>query len=70
VDHLAAQGMNWSREEVAVRLRLRSSGSFGWVILLAERGMVVQARIPGRSIIEDSCVAAVLTTEPDKIIQC
>ena len=48
---------------------MRSSGSFQGVILLAERGMVVQARTLVRSVIEDSFVAAALTTEPDKVIQ-
>ncbi len=69
MDHPAAHGSNWSKEAVAVRLLMRSSGSFQGVILLAKRGMAVQARILVRSIIEDSFVAAALTTEPDKVIQ-
>ena len=69
MDHPAAHGSNWSKEAVAVRLLMRSSGSFQGVILLAERGMVVQARTLVRCVIEDSFVAAALTTEPDKVIQ-
>lgn len=69
MDHPVAHGSNWSKEAVALRLLMRSTGSFQGVVLLAERGMVVQARTLVRSIIEDSFVAAALTTEPDKVIQ-
>ena len=68
MDDPAAPGSNWSKEALAVRLLMRSSGSFQGVILMAERGMVVQARTLIRSTLEDSFVAAALTTEPDKII--
>lgn len=69
MENPSAQGMNWSKEAVAVRLLMRSSGSFQGVVLMAERGMVVQAHTLVRSIIEDSFVAGALTTKPDDVIK-
>jgi hypothetical protein len=65
----ATKGTNWSREAVAVRILMRSSGTFQGVILLAERGMVAQSRMLVRSIIEDSFCAAGLVDKPDDIIK-
>ena len=65
----SARRINWSKEAVAVRLLMRSSGSFQGVVVMAERGMVVPARILVRSIIEDSFVAGALTAKPDEVIR-
>ena len=64
----SARGSNWSKEAVAVRLLLRTCGYLHGVVLLAEHGMVVQARTLTRSIIEDSFVAGALITSPDKMV--
>jgi hypothetical protein len=65
----AAKGTNWSRETIAVRILMRSSGSFQGVMLLAERGMIAQSRMLVRSIIEDSFHAAALIDNPDNVIK-
>jgi len=65
----AARGSSWSKEAVAVRLLMRSLGALQGVVMMAERGMVVQARTLVRSIIEDSFVAGALTTKPDEVIK-
>ena len=56
-------------EAVTVRLLMRSSRLFQSVVLMAERGMVVQARTLARSIVEDSFVAGALTTKPDEVFK-
>lgn len=48
---------------------MRASGSLQGVILLLQRGMIVQGRMLVRSIIEDSFCAAALIREPDKVIK-
>ncbi len=63
-----ARGINWSKEAVAVRLLMRSCGSLQGVMLMAKRGMIVQARMLIRAIIEDCFYAGALTTKPDKVI--
>ena len=65
----AAHGGSWSPAAVAVRLLMRTAGTFAAAVLLAERGMAAPARTLVRSIIEDSFVAAALTTRPDEIIK-
>ena len=65
----AAHGSNWSPPTVAVRLLMRTTGSFAAAVLLAERGLAVPSRTLVRSIIEDSFVAAALTTKLDDIVK-
>lgn len=49
----------WNPMAVAVRILLRSCGTFQGVILLTERGMVAEGRTLARSLIENAfCVAA------------
>ena len=62
-------GTNWAKETVAVRLLMRASGSLQGVILLLQRGMIVQGWMLVGSIIEDSFCAAALIREPDKVIK-
>lgn len=60
--------LNWSQKSIATRILLRSSGMLQGAILLAERGMVPEARTLARSLFECSfCVAAVIA-EPEKFI--
>lgn len=68
-DKHTASGSNWSKEAVALRLLMRSACSFQGAILLAERGMVAQARMIVRSIVEDSFFAAALLEKPDDVVQ-
>lgn len=69
VDAEAAHGGNWSKEAVALRLLMRSAGSFQGVILLTEQGMAAQARMMVRSIVEDSFFAAALLEKPSDVVQ-
>ncbi|MBF0560423.1 MAG: hypothetical protein HQL37_00125 [Alphaproteobacteria bacterium] len=54
---------------VAVRVMLRSCGTFQGVILLTERGMVVEGRTLARSLIENAFCVAALLNNPTEFIQ-
>lgn len=53
-----------SPESVAVRLVLRAAGTFQGAVLLAERGLVADARTLVRSCLEDAFALAALITDP------
>lgn len=54
-----------SPESVAVRLVLRAAGTFQGAVLLAERGLVADARTLVRSCLEDAFALAALITDPE-----
>ena len=60
--------LNWSKESLAARILLRSCGLLQGVILLTERGMVVEGRTLTRSLLECSFCVAALLKEPDAFI--
>jgi hypothetical protein len=58
----------WDPKAVAVRLLLRCCGNFQAVILLTERGMVVEGRTLVRSLIEGAFAIAALVNRPSEFI--
>lgn len=57
----AVKTTSMAPEAVAVRVLLRSCGTFQGVILLTERGMIAEGRTLARSLIENAfCIAALL----------
>jgi hypothetical protein len=58
----------WDPKAVAVRLLLRCCGNFQAVILLTERGMVVEGRTLVRSLIECAFAVAALLNKPSEYI--
>jgi hypothetical protein len=59
----------WAPEAVAVRVLLRSCGTFQGVILLTERGMVVEGRMLARSLIENAFCIAALIDNPAALVE-
>lgn len=60
---------SWNPLAVATRVALRSSGTMQGAILMAERGMTVQARTLARSLMEDGFCIAALDSKPDEFIE-
>jgi Family of unknown function (DUF5677) len=58
----------WDPRSVAVRLLLRCCGNFQGVILLTERGMVVEGRTLVRSLTEGAFAVAALVNKPSEYI--
>lgn len=56
-------------QAIAVRVLLRSCGTFQGVILLTERGMVSEGRTLVRNILESTFAIAALHDNPDKFIE-
>lgn len=59
----------WDPKAVAVRVLLRSCGTFQGVILLTEHGMVAESRTLARSLIEDAFAIAALHDAPDTFLK-
>ena len=69
IKHSDVRNSNWSPEALAIRLLMRSLTTLQGVIVLAERGMIVQARTLARTIVEDSFFSAALTTQPNDVVR-
>jgi hypothetical protein len=65
----AVKTTSMAPEAVAVRVLLRSCGTLQGVILLTERGMVVEGRMLARSLIENAFCIAALLAEPAAILK-
>jgi len=65
----AAKTNSVSPEAVSVRLLLRSAVTFQSVILLAERGIVADARTLARSLIEDAFMIAAICSSPAEFME-
>jgi hypothetical protein len=63
-----ARTNSMASEAVAVRVLLRSCGTFQGVVLLTERGMVAEGRTLTRSLLEDTFAIAALHDNPDKFM--
>jgi hypothetical protein len=59
---------SWSAKAVATRIALRASGNLQGAILMAERGMTVQARILARALTEDAFCIAAIDSSADQFI--
>lgn len=65
----AAQTNAISPEAVAVRLLMRAATTYQSVLLLAERGIVADARTLARSLVEDAFMIAAICTRPIEFME-
>lgn len=65
----SAKTSTWSPESVTARVVLRSCSLFQGIILMAERGMIIEARTLSRSLLESAFCIAALHDSPSIFMQ-
>lgn len=63
-----AKTTSMSVEAIGTRIALRSCGTFQGVVLLSERGMIAEARMLTRSLVENAVYIAALHYAPEEFI--
>lgn len=62
-------GIPFERDSIAAFLTIRGAQTYQGAVLMAERGMVTEARILVRSLLEDTFCAAGLLENPDEMLK-